>query len=320
MANFTEKIGVHHCGEIAERKEWMFREQPIDDIGIDAHMELTEKTGKARQLLALQIKTGESYFKENKGEYIVFRDIDERQYNYWTTNSLPCIVVLYNPKDDMCIWQKLTKETILKTCGGKGKGYFVKVPVHQVFLDDVSNNILLTYSNLPEHITNYNFLLSQKKFMQIIQAGGTVKLHSNEWVNKCSGRGETELIVDDGKGIKRYSFPYWFPFNAYTDVFPRLFPWADFTIDEDYYKENDLYLWREFHCYYDTEEDEWIEVGDTFEAFRESLDPMRSIDHAGEVAEFMLVLTLNELGRSFLNIDKYVSQPRPYNDVRPREA
>lgn len=319
MANSTERIGIYHCGRIAACKEWMFREQPVDDIGIDAHMEMAEKTGEAKQLLALQIKTGESYFKEIREGYVVFRDISERQYNYWTTNSLPCIIVLYNPTDDMCIWQKLTKETILKTHGGAGKGYFVNIPINQVFLDDKSNDILLAYTNLPEHIANYNFLLSQKKFMQIIQAGGTVKLHSTEWVNKSNGRGETELIVDDGNGTKRYSYPYWFPLTPYMYVFPRLFPWADFVIDENYYRENDFALWREFHCYYD-KEDGWIEVGDTFEKFRESLDSVRSIDHSGEVAEFMLVLSLNDLGKSFLNIDEYVSQPRPYTGARPREG
>ena len=202
MASSIERTGVHHCGEIAERNNWMFREQPIDDVGIDAHMEFIESTGKPKQLLALQIKTGASWFKEKKDDCIIFRNINERQYNYWTMNSLPCIVVLYNPDDDMCIWEKLTPETIKKTKEGNGKGFFVKVPLSQVFLNDLSNEKLLSFTNLPQHITNYNFLLSQKKFMQIIQDGGIVKLHSMEWVNKSSGRGETELIVDDGKTIR----------------------------------------------------------------------------------------------------------------------
>lgn len=320
MANTTERMGVSYCEYRAARMGWMFREQPVDDIGIDAHMELTDKDGKAKQLLAIQIKSGVSYFKEDKADYIVFRDINDRQYNYWTTNTLPCIVVLYNPENDVCVWQKLTSETIQKTCGGTGKGYFVNVPKNQVFLDEVSNNILLTFTNLPEHITNYNFLLSQKKFMQIIQEGGTVRLHSEEWVNKCSGKGNTELIVDDGHSIKTYSYPYWFPFSIYTDVFPRLFPWADFSVDDEFYEESDEELWQEQNCYYDKEEEDWIEVGETFEQFRNSLDPMRSIDHAGEVAEFMFVLSLNELGRAFLRVDKYVSQARPYANARPNEC
>ena len=319
MASWIERTGVHHCGEIAERNNWMFREQPIDDVGIDAHMEFIDCTGKPKQLLALQIKSGASWFKEKKDDCIIFRNINERQYNYWTMNSLPCIVILYNPDDDMCIWEKLTPETIEKTKEGNGKGFFVKVPLSQVFLNDLSNEKLLSFTNLPQHITNYNFLLSQKKFMQIIQDGGIVRLHSMEWVNKSSGRGETELIVDDGKTIQKYLYPYWFPFTPYAMVFPRLFPWANFSADEDFFAENDETLWREYHCYYDNEEDEWINVGDSFEEFRRKLYPMRSIDHSGEVAEYMLVLSLNELGRSFLNVDKFVSQNQPYIKARPKE-
>lgn len=153
---------MNHCGEIAARYNWMFREQPIDDVGIDAHMEFIELSGKPKQLLALQIKSGPSWFKEKKDNHIVFRNINERQYNYWTMNSLPCVVVLYNPDDDTCIWQKLTAETIEKTNNGKGKGFVVKVPLSQVFLNASSNELLLSFSNLPENITNNNFLLSQK--------------------------------------------------------------------------------------------------------------------------------------------------------------
>ena len=192
MANSTERIGIYHCAEIAERNKWMFREQPIDDVGIDAHMEFIDDMNP-KQLIALQIKSGASWFKEKRGNSIIFRGINERQYNYWTMNSLPCIVVLYNPEDGTCIWQKLTTETIERTKDGQGKGFFVKVPLNQVFLNKSSKNTLLSYSNLPQHVQNYNFLLSQKKFMEIIQNGGEVKLYSNEWVNKSSGRGVDEV-------------------------------------------------------------------------------------------------------------------------------
>ncbi len=318
MASSTERIGVYHCAEIAARNNWMFREQPIDDVGIDAHMELVESTGKPKQLLALQIKSGTSWFKEKKADYIIFRQISERQYNYWTMNTLPCIVVLYNPDNGMCIWQKLTAETIERTNDGQGKGFFVKVPINQIFLDELSNEKLLSFTNLPQHIANYNFLLSQKKFMQIIQDGGEIKLHSIEWVNKSSGRGDTELIVDDGESIQKYSYPYWFPFTPYTEVFPRLFPWADFSADEEFFEDSDMFFWREYNCYYDKEDDEWLVMGDTFEEYRKKLSPMRSIDHSGEVAEYMMKLSLNELGKSFLNVDKFVSKNQPYADTRPK--
>lgn len=319
MANRTEQIGVNHIGEIAARNNWMFRPQPIDDIGIDAHMEFTEPTGESKQLLALQIKSGASWFLEKKDDCFIFRDINERQYNYWTMNSLPCIVVLYNPDDDMCIWQKLTTETIERTKNGKGKGFLVKVPQDQVFLNSVSNEQLLSFTNLPQHITNYNFLLSQKKFMQLIQTGGEIKLHASEWVNKSSGKGETELIVDDGEKVQKFMYPYWFPYTPYTEVFPRLFPWATFSADEDFFEDEDEALWRELHCYYDKEDKEWLVVGDSFEEFRKKLSPMRSINHSGEVAEYMMILGLNDLGKAFLSVDDFVSQELPYAGTRPKE-
>ena len=47
---------------------------------------------------------------------------------------------------------------------------------------------------------------------------------------------------------------------------------------------------------------------------------MRSIEHSGEVAEYMMVLSLNELGRAFLDVDKFVSQNQPYADARSKET
>lgn len=319
MPNFTERIGINHCGEIAEKMNWMFREQPVNDVGIDAHMELVDSTGKCKQLLALQIKSGESWFKERNRDRIIFRDINERQYFYWTTNSLPCIVVLYNPIDNTCIWQKLTDETIKKTKGGTGKGFYVEVPLKQIFLNDLSNKQLLFFTNLPELVLNYNFLLSQKEFMQIIKDGGEVKLHSSEWVNKGSGKGEIELIVNEGNTNQVFSYPYWFPFTSYTEVFPKLFPWADFTVDQEFYEEYDFSLWQELNCYYDKEDKDWIVVGDSFKAFREKLAPIRSVDRSGEVAEYMLLLSLNDLGESFLKVNEFVTQNQVYVETRPKE-
>ena len=155
--------------------------------------------------------------------------------------------------------------------------------------------------------------------MEILRDGGEIKLHSTEWVNKSSGKGNTELIVNDGTDITKYSYPYWFPFTPYAEVFPRLFPWASFSADDEFFEESDLNLWHELHCYYDKEDDEWSVVGDSFEDFHKKLSPMRSLDHSGEVAEYMIVLSLNELGKSFLEVDKFVSLNQPYAGTRPSE-
>lgn len=320
MLNQTEKtanIGMGYCKTIASENDWLFRDQPALDIGIDAHMEIVDELGNPKQLIALQVKSGESYFKEETGECIIFRQITERQYKYWTSNPLPCIIVLFNPTDHTCIWERLTTNTIKRS--STGKGFLVRVPKEQVFIDAESNEKLLSITNLPQHVINYNYLLSQKKFMQIIKNGGTVKLHSQEWVNKCSGKGSIEVIVDDGHNETKYLYPYYFPHTLYTDVFPKLFPWANFEADEEFYEEDDKEHWHYQNCSYDSESGRWLPFGDSFEEFRKNLDPMRYKNHAGEVAEYMLIMTLNELGESFLEVDKFVSDFQPYSMARPKE-
>lgn len=317
MANAIERVGIYQCGTRAEEWGWLFREQPVNDIGIDAHIEYVVN-GEPCQLLALQIKSGPSWFLRVSNGCVVFYDISPRQYLYWTRNALPCVLVLYNPETKECIWQELSADTIKKV----GKGYRVDVPLSQAFLDESSHELLLNLKNLPRHMLNYNFLQSQKYFMQVIECGGVVKLHAKEWVNKTSGRGSIRLLVDeDADGSSReYVYPYWFPFTSYSDVFRRLFPWADFEVDHDFYEDDDLESWHQYECYYDGESGEWLQVGDSFEVFRsalDSLDPMRSIDHAGEIAEFMMNLQLNDLGRSFLAVDDYLTQESLYSKARP---
>lgn len=94
------------------------------------------------------------------------------------------------------------KEQSKKIRNDKGKGYFIRVPLNPVFLNYLSSEKYLSLSNLPEPIINYNFLLSQKPFVKIIQNGETVKFHSFKKVNKSSGRGDTELIINDGKKLR----------------------------------------------------------------------------------------------------------------------
>lgn len=319
MANATERIGIYQCGIRAEQQGWLFREQPVNDIGIDAHIEYVDEDGEPRQLLALQIKSGVSWFSRAGDSYIPFYDISPRQYLYWTRNMLPCVLVLYNPETKECVWQELNAETINKV----GKSYRVDVPLSQVFLDEESHERLVNLKNLAPHALNYNFLQSQKYFMQVIERGGVVKLHAKEWVNKTSGRGSISLLVDEGNDGSscEYVYPYWFPFTSYSDVFVRLFPWANFELDYDFYEDDDLESWYQYECTYDREFGEWLQVGDSFEEFRSALDslnPLRSIDHGGEIAEFMLNLRLNDLGRSFLAIDDYLMRESLYCKARPK--
>lgn len=49
---------------IQKNLDWLFREQPTEDYGIDAHVEVVDGEMVQGRLLALQIKSGDSWFRE----------------------------------------------------------------------------------------------------------------------------------------------------------------------------------------------------------------------------------------------------------------
>ena len=110
----TDRIGISYCENIITKMGLIFREQPIRDYGIDAHIETVNPKYASGKLVALQIKTGSSYFTETKNNSIVFRG-ELKHYEYWLRHSLPVILVLYNPETNECIWEHINSKTAKRT-------------------------------------------------------------------------------------------------------------------------------------------------------------------------------------------------------------
>lgn len=81
----------------------MFREHSIGDYGIDAIIEMKEDKHLSGKLIAIQIKTGDSYFSAKK---IIVRYI--KNY-YWLNRSLPVIIALYSPTTGELIGEYVKK-------------------------------------------------------------------------------------------------------------------------------------------------------------------------------------------------------------------
>jgi len=90
------RIGVGKCCVKFEELGFLFREQAIGDYGIDAIIETKNDNYLSGKLIALQIKSGDSYFKEKKDDKIIYRG-ENKHYDYWINHSLPVIIVLYSP-------------------------------------------------------------------------------------------------------------------------------------------------------------------------------------------------------------------------------
>ncbi|HEV3077871.1 MAG TPA: DUF4365 domain-containing protein [Thermoanaerobaculia bacterium] len=124
VRSLVDREGISLSSLIVSRKlGWIFREQPVD-VGIDALVEIVSTGNATGELLALQVKSGDSYFRERTDEGFVFRG-DARHLEYWLRYPVPVILILCSPAEDRCWWQPIDYEGVSST----GKGWKTVVPL-----------------------------------------------------------------------------------------------------------------------------------------------------------------------------------------------
>lgn len=321
----VERLGVATTEKIINKMGLIFREQPTDDYGVDAQIETIENGYATGKLIAVQIKSGESYFKETTSEGIVFRG-ERKHYDYWLNHSLPVIIVLYNPENDKCYWNVVNSETATLTF----KNWKIEVPFSNL-LENAKSKLFELADNLTEYEKKFNTFLFAKPWMKEIIMGNKVVLNAEEWINKSSGRGEFKLRIVDKNGTEKQVFNrtfLGFGLKPYIQVFSELFPWATITIDMDYYHEYDEEAIKEnnFEAVMYTYPDA---VGATFNleklkfiypedapSMKEWMKDKKNIRPyyigAGEVAFYQLVLELNDVAESFWVLDDFINNTRFY--------
>src|SRR5467141_813356 len=110
----TERAGVTAAQDAFGKMGWLFREQPLVDFGIDAQVEIVEGDKPVGRLIALQIKSGPSYFAHKRGAKYKFYGRKEH-LEYWLRHCLPVFLVLHNPNDGMLLWQRVERHLIHET-------------------------------------------------------------------------------------------------------------------------------------------------------------------------------------------------------------
>lgn len=321
----VERIGVSATEKIINQMGLIFREQPTDDYGIDAQIETIENGYATGKLIAVQIKSGASFFNEKTSDSIIYRG-ERKHYDYWLNHSLPVIIVLYDPINDICYWNVVNLKTAILT----PKNWKIEIPLKNLLID-AKPKLFELADNLTEYEKKFNAFLFAKPWMKEIIVGNKVVLTVEEWINKTSGRGDFKLKIIDKNGIEKQVFnrSFWgFGSKPYIQVFEELFPWASIMIDVDYYNEYDeeaidnddfeaaMYTYPEsVGATFNREIFEYIFPDNcpTIENWmkdKKNIRPYRI--GAGEVAFYQLVLELNEVAKSFLVLDDFINDTKFY--------
>ena len=110
----TERLGVIEAEKVITKDiQWIFREQPVIDVGIDAIIEEVQKNDPTGRLIAAQIKSGNSNFNMSKNYITLY--VSNVHRNYWLGYVLPVILIAYLPDTNTLLWQIISDETLKKT-------------------------------------------------------------------------------------------------------------------------------------------------------------------------------------------------------------
>lgn len=299
--------GVTHAKlAIEDELRWLFRDQPTEDYGIDAHAEVVDGEDVRGRLLALQIKAGMSWFGEPGPGGWWFRP-DAAHVCYWTNHSLPVVVVLYHPETGQCHWQLVNRKTLVETSTG---GWKLLIPKAHL-LDETARTPLQDAAEGDPYVLRIRELRLAKPWMELLASGTRLVVDMKEWINKSSGRGSISIGIDHEDGNEPEELVTWQFLvgpTSYAEAVSTLFAWASVDVHDETYDDAE-------YDQYEAECSIWDE-GDQF--FTESFDDWRSgrIEKrirpygnvAGEVDCFRLELTLNDLARAFLIVDKFASE------------
>jgi Domain of unknown function (DUF4365) len=100
----AERLGVNAVAQFAAANGLIWRENSIKDVGIDGQLEYVNGSGLATgRIVALQIKSGPSFFTHDDGESWLFYP-EEKHRIYWERFPVPVILVLHKPDTEQTFW------------------------------------------------------------------------------------------------------------------------------------------------------------------------------------------------------------------------
>ena len=169
----TGRVGVAGTQLLFKRLGWIFREQPIEDYGIDAHVEVVENNTATGKLIALQIKSGESWFRQKTSDGFVFRG-DREHLEYWQQHSLPVMIILYQDDEQIAYWQAVNSSNVQKT----GIGWKLIIPFAQK-IDALSLERIQEFSRKLTATNGYTILSFQD-----VSHGGAKRYSANILLTK----------------------------------------------------------------------------------------------------------------------------------------
>jgi len=223
----TERAGLTAAQDAFGKMGWLFREQPLIDFGIDAQVEIVEGEMPIGRLIALQIKSGSSYFSHKQGNN--YRFYGQKQHlEYWLRHCLPVFLVLHNPDDGMLLWQRVERHLVRETTNG----WSIDVP-EQNILDRRSADFIANGISSDQSSQIRFAFAAGLDLMRRLEEGKDIYLSISIWVNKSLSFRGAEIFFDEyDKEAPDLVVNTFAPVHDVKVIARKIFPWAKFEYVE----------------------------------------------------------------------------------------
>lgn len=223
--------GINAVESIFLGMNWKFREQPISDYGIDAHVEPCGPGGSPTgQLIALQIKSGASYFNKQGSDY-VFRG-NARHLRYWRNHVLPVFIILHDPETNLTLWQRIDHHLVHE---GRNGRWSITIPTTQTLDTSSADYIRNGIASDPASVRRFRLALDLPLIREI--AARSIKedifLIIDEWVNKTLNFRETKVTFGGPDAEPEYTVDTWLPQGELNELMAEYFPWLDYEYEHE---------------------------------------------------------------------------------------
>lgn len=300
----TDRLGVSKLEYFFSLHGWLFREQYLHDYGIDAQVEIVLNGEQTGDLIAIQIKSGKSYFSESTDTAFIYRT-DDNHIAYWAQHCLPVIVVLYDPDEEKLYWEYVSEKSYVST----GKGWKITIPKNKL-LTDKSLAELCELTQPPPYIQNLNRLRLDKPWIDMVAEGEGVFVEFADWVNKSLPRFTITIGCDYRDDIEEQQWPTIYGVGlSMEEVISHLFPWADFEVDEEAHRDFMESIWHS-ECYMGYDKEDQVEsFTEPFETwYKPPSEKIVPVSEDGETVGYRLLLSLNKVGTAFLVLNEFLEE------------
>lgn len=307
-ARATGNIGVGMVTAAFGRFNFIYRDQPAQDVGIDGHVEIFDGTKATGRLLAVQIKAGASYLERRDGDAYIVR-LETAHVDYWLRYPLPVVLTLCDVENNVVYWAAVSLDTLTRT----GESYTLRVPTSQT-VDEANADALNALTEGHPADNRLARLMADREKISFLaeHRDRSLVVEVDEWIHKSSGRGTFRISTNDGSGNETLleEFDLFAPGYEYEELFAVLFPWATIEVDEDYYEQPERDQFELDHGVWDSEDKEYFIDEDDYNEWKSRLPKIRPYGNSmGEVDQYRLLLRLNDLGAAFATVSAYLNQP-----------